>query len=88
MIDKYVEVYTGFQGLEVRADGVLCKAPDGSEVLVPGTSVICAVGQRANRAAADALRDIAPVVREVGDCIRPTNITNAIYQGYHAGLDA
>lgn len=88
MIDKYVEVYTGFQGLEVRADGVLCKAPDGSEVLVPGTSVICAVGQRANRAAADALRDIAPVVREVGDCIRPANITNAIYQGYHAGLDA
>lgn len=88
MVDKYVEAHTGYQGMEVTADGVLCKDADGNEVLVPGKSVICAVGQRANRDGVNALRNCAPVVREIGDCVRPSNITSAIYMGYHAGLDA
>lgn len=88
MLEKYVEAHTGYQGLKVTSEGVICKDPEGKEVLVPGKSVICAVGQRANRAAVDQLRDCAPVVREIGDCVRPSNITSAIYMGYHAGLDA
>ena len=88
MIDKYVEAHTGYQGLEITKDGVLCKDQDGKEVLVPGGSVVCAVGQRANRDGVNALLNCAPVVRQIGDCVRPSNITNAIYQGYHAGLDA
>ena len=88
MIDQYVHVHTKYQGMKVTEQGVICKDESGNEVLVPGKSVICAVGQRANRDAVNALLDIAPVVRQVGDCIRPSNITNAIYQGYHAGLDA
>ena len=88
MVEKYVEAHTGYQGQEVTSEGVICKDPEGKEVLVPGKSVICAVGQRANRAAVNQLRDCAPVVREIGDCVRPSNITSAIYMGYHAGLDA
>lgn len=88
MIEKYVEAHTGYQAMEVTKDGVLCKDAQGKEVLVPGKSVICAVGQRANRSVVDELRNCAPVVREIGDCVRPSNITNAIYMGYHAGLDA
>ena len=65
----------------------VCRAADGSEVLIPGETVVCAVGQRANRADVDALRRCAPWVREIGDCIRPANITKAIYEGYHAALD-
>ena len=52
-----------------------------------GKTVICALGQRANRADVDALRGCAPFVREVGDCVRPANITKAIYEAYHAALD-
>ncbi len=88
MIDQYVNAHTGLQGLKITEDGVICRNSEGEEVLIPGKSVICALGQRANRAGVNALLDIAPVVREIGDCIRPSNITNAIYQGYHAGLDA
>lgn len=87
MIDQYVEVHTGYQGMKVTEEGVICKDSEGNEVLVPGKSVICAVGQRSNRAAVDALLDAAPVVRQIGDCVRPGNITNAVYQGYYAGLD-
>ena len=35
---------------------------------------------------AQALHTAAPFVREVGDCIRPANITKAVYEGYHAAL--
>ena len=86
-IDELVEVHLSHAGLRVTEEGLVCKAPDGSEVLIPGETVICAVGQRANRADVDALRYSAPFVREIGDCIRPANITKAIYEGYHAALD-
>ena len=33
------------------------------------------------------LLDSAPVVKQIGDCIRPANICMAVYQGYHAALD-
>lgn len=87
MIDQYVEVHTGYQGMRITREGVLCRNAEGEEVIVPGKSVICAVGQRANRDGVNALRNAAPTVREIGDCVCSGNIMNAIYQGYHAGLD-
>ncbi len=87
MVDKYVNVHTGYQGLEITSEGVVCQTKDGDKTLVPGTSVIVAVGQRANRSIVNELRDCAPFVREIGDCTAPANITQAIYQGYHAALD-
>ena len=79
--------HTEYVGQKITADGVVCKDKDGNEVLVPGKTVICALGQRANRADVEALRRCAPFVREVGDCVRPANITKAIYEAYHAALD-
>lgn len=86
-IEKYVTVHTGCRGLEVRPDGVLCETEDQNQILVPGTSVICALGQRARSDVADALRDSAPFVRIIGDAHRVSTITNAVYEGYHAALD-
>ncbi len=86
-VEQYTTVHLSYQGLKVTPEGLICKDADGREVLVPGETVICAVGQRSNRADVDALRSCAPFVREIGDCVRPSNITNAVYQGYHAALD-
>ena len=86
-VEKYATSHLGHTGLRITNEGVVCKAPDGNEVLIPGKTVICAVGQRANRADVDALRFSAPFVREVGDCVRPANITKAVYEGYHAALN-
>lgn len=86
-VAKYSTAHTGYAGLRITEDGVICRTPEGDEVLVPGKTVICAVGQRANRADADLLHWAAPMVREIGDCVRPANITKAVYEGYHAALD-
>ena len=86
-LEKYATVHTNHTGLEVRPDGLLCRDAEGNTVLIPGETVICAVGQRPNRPDVEALRDCAPFVREIGDCIRAANITTAVYQAYHAALD-
>ena len=86
-VEKFTTVHTGLQGLRVTEEGLVCKDGEGKEVLIPGKTVICAVGQRSNRDAVNELRGCAPFVREIGDCARVSNITNAVYQGYHAALD-
>jgi len=86
-IDKLgVDVRLGHRALRVTDEGVWCEA-DGNEVLVAGTSVICALGQRSRTATVEALQDAAPFVRVIGDAARVSTITNAVYWGYHAALD-
>lgn len=86
-LDQYVTAHTGYRGMEVRKDGVLCQDKEGNEVLVPGTTVICALGQRSNTAVVEQLQDCAPFVRVIGDAVKVSTITNAVYWGYHAALD-
>lgn len=86
-IDQLVTVHTEYRGLKVTEEGVLCANKEGNEVMVPGTSVICALGQRPLTNVVNDLRDCAPYVAVIGDCSRVSNITNAVYQGYHAALD-
>ncbi|MDO4648695.1 MAG: FAD-dependent oxidoreductase [Eubacteriales bacterium] len=86
-IDKYCTVHTGYRGLEVTDKGILCENKDGEKVLVEGSTVICALGQRSRTDVVEALMDTAPYVRVVGDASRVSTITNAVYWGYHAALD-
>lgn len=82
-----IYVHTGYKGLRVTEKGVECADAAGVEQLVPGTTVICALGQRARRNVAEDLIDCAPYVAQIGDCVKASTITTAVYQGYHAALD-
>lgn len=84
-LQELVDVRTSYTGLEVKPEGLLCRDAEGREILLEGRTVICAVGQRSRKH--DALLDAAPFVRVIGDAVRPSTITNAVYQGWHAGLD-
>ena len=86
-IEKYVTVHIGYKGLEVTKEGILCKDKNGEKQLVPGSSVICALGQRSRTDVVDELLDAAPFVRVIGDAAKVSTITNAVYWGYHAALD-
>ena len=70
----------------VDKDSVVVETPDGERVLTCDT-VVCAIGQRSRRAAADVLLDAAPFVRVIGDARRPANITTAVYEAWHAAMD-
>ena len=86
-VDRFTAVHLEDAGERITPEGLVCRDKEGNEVLIPGKTVICAVGQRSNRDTVMALRSCAPWVREIGDCNRVSNITNAVYQGYHAALD-
>ena len=86
-IDKYCTVHTGYKGLEVTKEVILCETKAGEKVLVPGDTVICALGQRSRTDVVEALMDTTPFVRVIGDASRVSTITNAVYWGYHAALD-
>lgn len=86
-IDKYVTVHTGCRGMEVTKEGILCETEEKEQILVPGTSVVCALGQRSRSDVVEKLRDSAPYVAVIGDASRVSTITNAVYEGYHAALD-
>ncbi|SKA77312.1 2,4-dienoyl-CoA reductase [Caloramator quimbayensis] len=82
-----INVHTGYKGVRVTEEGVICVDVNGEEHLVPGSSVICALGQKPRRDIVDELIDCAPHVAQIGDCVKASTITTAIYQGYHAALD-
>ncbi len=86
-IEKYVTVHTSYKGLEVTKEGILCENEAGERVLVPGESVICALGQRSRFDVVEELQDTAPYVRVIGDAAKVSTITNAVYWGHWAALD-
>lgn len=86
-IAKTATVHTGYKGVEVTQKGILCTDPSGKQVLVPGDTVICALGQRSRTDVVEALRNSAPFVRIIGDAARVSTITNAVYWGHWAGMD-
>ncbi len=86
-LNKLCTVHTGYKGLEVTKEGIWCETKEGEKVLVPGTTVICALGQRPNWNTVEELRDCAPWVRVIGDANTVGTITKATYQGHHAALD-
>ena len=86
-LEKQVNVHTGHKALRVTAEGVVCETHDGQEILIPGKSVICALGQRSRTEVVEELSGSAPFVRVIGDAARVSTITNAVYWGYHAALD-
>lgn len=86
-IAKYVTVHTGCEGVEITRDGVICRDKEGKQLLIPGRTVICALGQRARIKLVESLRDSALYTAVIGDAGRASSITNAVYQGYHAALD-
>ena len=86
-LNKLVTVHTGYRGLEVTKEGIWCQTNEGEKVLVPGTTVICALGQRPRWNVAQELYDCAPWVRVIGDANAVGTITKATYQGHHAALD-
>jgi len=82
-----VRVETRMKGVKITDQGLVCTDETGKEHLFEADTVVCSVGQYALREVVNGLLDAAPEVVQVGDCIKPQKVTEALYRGYHAGLD-
>ncbi len=81
-----IDVRTNTMGMEVTEEGLVVKS-NGEVSTVPASSIIVAAGQRSRSDIVLDLYDCAPVVKIVGDCVKVSTITTAVYQGHHAALD-
>ncbi len=82
-----VKVETRMKGVRITDEGLVCTDETGREKIFKADTVVCSVGQRALREAVNNLLDAASEVVQVGDCVKPQKVTEALYRGYHAGLD-
>ena len=82
-----IRVYKNHRGVNISQNGVVCETQAGEQVLIEGKTIVCALGQTPRRDVVEALADAAPIVMTIGDCAKVSNITTAIYQGHHAGMD-
>jgi len=82
-----IQIYKNHKAIEINDNAVICQNQEGKTVALEGTSVLCALGQRSRRKAVDELWDSAPLVSQIGDCVKVSTITTAVYQGHHAAMD-
>ena len=81
-----INIHTDSKAASITAEGIYVEK-DGIEMMIPASCIISAIGQRSRSDVVDKLLDAAPFVRVIGDALRPSNITNAVYEGFHAALD-
>jgi 2,4-dienoyl-CoA reductase-like NADH-dependent reductase (Old Yellow Enzyme family)/thioredoxin reductase len=86
-LEKLVTCKTGMKGIRITEEGLIYADIDGNEVLFNADTIICAVGQKPLRSVVDKLRNCAPEVIEIGDCVKPGHVTEAVFGGYWAGID-
>ncbi len=86
-LNQHVRYKTGMRGVQVTDKGILCSDKDGNKTFLEADTIICAAGQRSCRDTAIKLKESAPEVIEIGDCVKSSNVTQALFQGYWAGAD-
>ena len=73
---------------EIRDDGVVVEDGTGKETFLQSDTVVLAAGMKAKTGEVRKLRDAAggiPVF-EIGDCVRPAKIGEAVQEGYTAAM--
>ncbi len=80
-----IAIYTGYFVTAISPEGVTTSHQGGEQIL-PADSVVAAFGVRPDKSLAEELtrRDIA--FEEVGDCVRPAKVGEAINGGYLAAM--
>ena len=74
--------------LEFTENGILAET-DGQVQLIPADSCVYSMGMKADRAAVEAIQEMAGAVKTyvVGDCARAGKVGDAVHGGYEAAID-
>lgn len=86
-LKKSVVCRTDTRGVRITEKGIVCTDKDGNEILFDADTIICAAGQKPLRDVAEGLRDCAKEAIEIGDCLKPGSVTEAVFRGYWAAID-
>lgn len=82
-----ITTVTGRKVVSISEDGVTVADKNNETTVIASDSVVYAIGMRPNNQLVEELRDCAPFVRAVGDCVRARKVSPAIYEAYYAAVD-
>jgi 2-enoate reductase len=80
--ESNLEVLTSTKLVEITDEGAIVEAGDSRREL-KADCVVLALGFKPESGLLDALEGAVPEVYAVGDCVKPRNIIDAIWGGYH-----
>jgi 2,4-dienoyl-CoA reductase (NADPH2) len=69
----------------VTPEGLMVTTKDGAQRLLEADTILITIPLKPNRQLADSLKDAAPEVHVLGDCIKPGLIMDAVADGYVTG---
>jgi len=89
-MDKMVAYRTGLRVISAARDGVKAVDAEGKEEFIPADTVVYALGMRSKRKETEELRNAAAArnipVYEIGDCVKPAKVYEAVRDGYLAAM--
>lgn len=81
-----VEIMLNTKCIEITNDGMLCRAQDGSEVMIIADSVVYAAGMTPDESVVEALRESVIDFSWIGDCYATGLIKTAVHQGFDVAM--
>lgn len=86
MRDTNIKIHVNTKAKAVTEEGLVCKTSDG-DTTFEADSILLAVGMKADRAVTESFYNAAPRVFEIGDCVKPARVVDAVTNGYYRALD-
>jgi len=73
---------------EIQANGVVVEDDEGNEAFLPSDTVVIGLGFKSRSEATQQLRAAAGTIPvfEIGDCVRPAKVGEAVQEGYTAAM--
>jgi len=82
---KQVGMLTGVRYEEITPSGLRITNKEGQQQMIEADTIVLAVGARPNTGLLDALKEKVPEVYQIGDCVEPRCIREAIAEGFEVG---
>ena len=76
---------TGVQYEEITAEGLVVTNKEGQRHTVPADTIVLAAGSRPNTKLMKELERKVPEVYQIGDCLKPRSILEALTEGFDTG---
>jgi 2,4-dienoyl-CoA reductase-like NADH-dependent reductase (Old Yellow Enzyme family)/thioredoxin reductase len=82
-----VTILLNTKAMDIAAPGLIISCGEGHRQMLQCDTVVMAVSPRPNEELYDSLKGKVPEVYQVGDCIEPRRITDAVLEGFMVGLE-
>ena len=84
--DEHLSYYVETTCVAIQDNGVVVKDAQGNQRTLQADTVVLAVGMESRNEERDQYKNIAFDVINIGDCVKPRNVHDAVAEGFNAAL--